>query len=400
MQPVRILTHTASSCIGQGLAAHYRALREGRSGLRANDYTRAPLATFIGRVDGLEQAALPATWEAWDCRNNRLAWLALQQDGLFDAARALCARVPAHRLGVALGTSTASIAETEAAYLALDGRGLFPAEARNRKVHHPHSLAAFVQEATGWYGPVLTVSTACSSGAKAWAAAARWLQQGLCDAVLVGGCDTLCGSTLHGFASLELTSAQPCRPFDRGRDGISIGEAAAFAILVRDDLDGAGGSGTPLYLAGYGESADAHHMSAPHPHGKGARLAITAALRRAGLAPADIDYINLHGTATRLNDQVEAALVADMFPAGTRASSTKGWTGHTLGAAGALEATLSLLALEHGFMPGTLNCREPDPACGPQLLLEGGERAIRTALSSSFGFGGSNASLVFCRGAT
>src|SRR5690606_25611536 len=251
----------------------------------------------------------------------------------------LRARVPAHRLGVALGTSTASIAETEAAYLALDGRGLVPAQAHERKVHDPQALAAVgpaatgrywpgptvakacssgakawaaavVQEATGWYGPVLTVSTACSSGAKAWAAAARWLQQGLCDAVLVGGCDTLCGSTLHGFASLELTSAQPCRPFDRGRDGISIGEAAAFAILVRDDLDGAGGSGTPLYLAGYGESSDAHHMSAPHPHGKGARLAITAALRRAGLAPADIDYINLHGTATRLNDQVEAALVA------------------------------------------------------------------------------------------
>lgn len=399
MTPLKVLTHTATSCLGQGRDAHYRALTEGRSGLRENDFTRAPLATCIGRVDGLESAALPPRWIDWDCRNNRLAWLALNQDGLLEILRDLRGRLPAHRLGIALGTSTSSIGDTEQAYLELDGRGRFPDTTRSRQIHQPHSLSAFVQRATGWDGPVMTISTACSSGAKAWAAAARWIEQDLCDAVLVGGCDTLCGSTLHGFASLELTSPRPCRPFDQRRDGISIGEAAAFAILVRDTVE-RGNDGAPdLRLAGHGESADAHHMSAPHPEGAGARRAIEAALQRAGLSVADIDYINLHGTASRLNDQVEATLVSGWFPATTAASSTKGWTGHTLGAAGAIEATLCLLALEHGYLPATLNCEEPDPACGPQFLREGRHAAIRTALSNSFGFGGNNASLVFQRNA-
>lgn len=398
--PLEVLAHSATSCLGLGRDAHYRALVEARSGLRANEFTRTPLATSIGRVDGLEDSPLPAAWLDWDCRNNRLAWLALNQDGLLDAIQALSARFPAHRLGVALGTSTASIGETEDAYLALDADGNIATSSKNLKIHQPHSLSAFVQFATGWHGPVLTVSTACSSGAKAWAVAARWLAQDLCDAVLVGGCDTLCGSTLHGFASLELTSAQPCRPFDRDRDGISIGEAAAFAIVARErvDIGGVGGVGaTGLRLAGYGESADAHHMSAPHPEGEGARRAIDAALQRASVSASDIDYINLHGTASRLNDQVEASLIARMFPPQVRISSTKGWTGHTLGAAGAIEATICLLALEHGFMPGTLNCVNPDPACGEQLLQRGVHRRVARALSNSFGFGGNNASLLFER---
>lgn len=397
MARFKVLTHSATSCLGRGRAAHYRALVEARSGLRDNDFTHAPLVTSIGRVDGLEDLPVPARWADWDCRNNRLAWLALDQDGLPGLIESLRARLPAHRLGIALGTSTASIGETEQAYRQLDADGRFPDSVKHRQIHQPHSLAAFVQAATGWNGPVLTVSTACSSGAKAWAVAARWLSQNLCDAVLVGGCDTLCGSTLHGFASLELTSTRPCRPFDSERDGISIGEAGAFAILARDDFDLVEADAPGLALAGYGESADAHHMSAPHPEGEGARLAIDAALRRAALRADEIDYINLHGTASRLNDQVEATLVSRLFPAHVRASSTKGWTGHTLGAAGAIEATICLLALEHGFMPGTLNCADPDPACGPQFLREGAHRPIRAALSNSFGFGGNNASLLFQR---
>jgi 3-oxoacyl-[acyl-carrier-protein] synthase-1 len=395
LQPCRIHLHTATSCLGSGRRPHHEALVARRSGLRANDFTAAPLATFIGRVDGLETMPLPDEWSDWDCRNNRLAWHALRQDGLLDALLELRARHPAERLGIAMGTSTASIGESERAYRELDAEGRFPEPLRRSMIHQPHSLGGFLQTAIDWRGPCLTVSTACSSSAKAYATAARWLQQGVCDAVLVGGCDTLCGSTLHGFASLELTSAQPCRPFDSARDGISIGEAAAFAILVRADRDD---TRDAYYLLGYGESSDAHHMSAPHPEGAGARLAIDAALRRAGLAPADVDYINLHGTASRLNDLVEATLVDAIFPDTTLASSTKGWTGHTLGAAGALEATFSLLAIEHSLAPGTLNCTDLDAACGRQLLLGNTAFAIRVALSNSFGFGGTNASLVLGRG--
>lgn len=394
MLPCRILAHTATSAVGAGLSAHREALVQRRSGLRVNDLVPEGPSTWIGRVDGLEEAPVPAGLDTWDCRNNRLAWRALEQDGLLDVLGTLRQNTAPHRLGIAVGTSTASIAETEYGYRHLDKTGAFPPSVARSNIHTMHSLAGFLRQALDWHGPNLTVSTACSSGAKAWAVGARWLQQGLCDAVLVGGCDSLCLSTLYGFASLELTSTQPCRPFDSERDGISIGEAAAFAVLARAEENDPADS---LHLVGYGESADAHHMSAPHPQGAGARLAIEAALQRAGLTAQAIDYINLHGTASRLNDQVEATLIASLFPVDTPASSTKGWTGHALGAAGALEASLSLLALSHDLMPGTLNCAQPDPACGPQIRTDNSQRALTHVLSNSFGFGGSNASLVLRR---
>jgi 3-oxoacyl-[acyl-carrier-protein] synthase-1 len=216
------------------------------------------------------------------------------------------------------------------------------------------------------------------------------MRLGLADAAVVGGVDTLCGSVLFGFNSLELVSPEPCRPFDRARRGISIGEAGGFALLERD------GDGGP-WLLGYGESSDAHHMSSPHPEGLGARLAIQHALERAGLAPDAIDYINLHGTASQRNDEVEARLVSAMFPARTLASSTKGWTGHTLGAAGIVEAAITALAMETGVVPGTLNARELDPVCGPQIRIDNAAAEVQYALSNSFGFGGSNCSLLFGR---
>jgi len=207
---------------------------------------------------------------------------------------------------------------------------------------------------------------------------------------VVGGVDTLCGSVLFGFSSLELVSPEPCRPFDVARRGISIGEAGGFALLERDGKAGP-------WLLGYGESSDAHHMSSPHPQGLGARLAIEAALGSAGLAPDDVDYINLHGTASQKNDEVEARVIAELFPATTRASSTKGWTGHTLGAAGIVEAVISFIALEEGLAPGTLNASTLDPACGPQVRLATERAPVRVALSNSFGFGGSNCTLLFGR---
>ncbi len=295
-----------------------------------------------------------------------------------------------------LGTSTSSIGATEDAYRALDGDGRFPPDNRNPLVHTPHSLTRFVQEALALEGPSVTVSTACSSSAKVFAAAERMLRLGLADAAIVGGVDTLCGSVLFGFNALQLVSPDPCRPFDAGRNGISIGEAAGFALLERA---AAARAGDGLALLGYGESSDAHHMSTPHPEGLGAERALDDALARAGVDASEIDHINLHGTASHKNDEVEAALVARRFPARTHAVSTKGFTGHTLGAAGIVEAAASLLAIEHGFLPGMAGTRTLDPACGPQIRIEPARGEVRLALSNSFGFGGNNCVLVLGRSA-
>src|SRR6185503_5665665 len=230
-----------------------------------------------------------------------------------------------------------------------------------------------------------------SSSAKVFATAERMLRLGIVDAALVGGVDTLCGSVLFGFNALQLVSPEPCRPFDAERCGISIGEAAGFALLERDDR----GDGASPRLLGYGESSDAHLMSTPHPDGLGAERALDDALARAGIDAGAVDHINLHGTASAKNDEVEAALVARRFPATTHASSTKGITGHTLGAAGIVEAAASLLAIEHGLRPGTTNTRVLDPACGPQVRIATEHAPVRVALSNSFGFGGNNCVLVF-----
>jgi 3-oxoacyl-[acyl-carrier-protein] synthase-1 len=385
--PLAITAYTVSSALGHGRDAHLAALRLRRSGLRPNDFTETPLATWIGRVEDLETSPLPDQYATWDCRNNRLAWLALQQDGFLDAIAAARARYGPSRVALLLGTSTSSIGATEEAYRHLTPDGRFPAHLRQPIIHTAHSLGSFVQHALGLTGVCATVATACSSSAKVFAQAERMLRCGVADAAVVGGVDTLCGSVLFGFHSLELVSAEPCRPFDVDRRGISIGECGGFALLERD--------GPGPWLLGYGESSDAHHMTSPHPEAVGARLAIEDALARSGLAPADIGYINLHGTASARNDEVEARVIADLFPATTRASSTKGWTGHTLGAAGFLEAAISLLAIGDGLAPGNLNATRLDPLCGPQILIDNAPLARPLALSQSFGFGGSNCVLAF-----
>lgn len=391
MSPFSISAYTACSALGCGIEPHRAALVNRASGLRVNDFTSEPLATWIGRVDGLEEASLPAQLAGWDCRNNRLAWLALQADGFLDAAMRARSQYGPDRVALLLGTSTSSIGASEEAYRNLTADGLFPESLRRPIIHTPHSLADFVQAALGLTGVVATVATACSSSAKVFAQAVRLIGCGLADAAIVGGVDTLCGSVLFGFNSLELVSPDPCRPFDVRRRGISIGEAGGFALLERD-------TGRPPWLLGYGESSDAHHMSSPHPDGLGARIAILAALAQAGLQPEQIDYVNLHGTASQRNDEVEACLVTDMFPGTTRASSTKGWTGHALGAAGIVEVVITLLAMDGGFAPGTINSTHLDAACGPQFLLDNEQRKIDFALSQSFGFGGSNCVLAFGSG--
>jgi len=395
ISPLQISAFTATSAVGVGKEPLADALAHSRSGLRANDFGDAPLPTWIGRVDGLEDVRLPEALASWDCRNNRLAWLGLHADGFPEAVAAAREKYGPSRIALILGTSTSSIGETELAYTQLDAEGLFPENQRRAAVHTPHSLAMFVQQVLGLTGPSETISTACSSSAKVFASAERLIRLGLADAAVVGGVDTLCGSVLFGFNSLELVSNEPCRPFDAGRKGISLGEAAGFALVERVQDD----AGAPLRLLGYGEASDAHHMSTPHPEGLGAERALDEALARAGLAPDAIDYINMHGTASQKNDEVEGALVARRFPAHTHASSTKGFMGHTLGAAGIVESVISLLAIERGLMPGTVNTNELDAGFGPQIRLQPAHGEVRYALTNSFGFGGNNCSLVFGKAA-
>lgn len=397
MIPVAITAFTATTAVGRGNAALSLALREHRSGLAPDDYaepaTGVALPTWIGRVREVDHAPLPEPWGSIDCRNHRLAWLALQTDGFLDTARAAVARHGASRVAVLLGTSTSTIEASEAAYREFARTEVAPPTLKRTDLHHLHATTAFVRDAIGAAGPCSTISTACSSSAKVFAQAARMLATGLVDAAIVVGVDSLAASTLFGFRALGLVSSSACRPFDIRRDGISIGEAAGYALLER-----AGDAGGPL-LIGYGESSDAHHMSSPHPEGRGARLAIDAALERSGLTVAAVDYINLHGTATPKNDAVEAALIAAMFPPTLAAGSTKDLTGHTLGAAGIVEAVITLLAMRDGHAPGMARDAERDPVCGSQIRVGPTDGPIGIGLSNAFAFGGNNCVLAFARDA-
>jgi 3-oxoacyl-[acyl-carrier-protein] synthase-1 len=258
--------------------------------------------------------------------------------------------------------------------------------------HNAFSVADYVRRRCGLQGPAVALSSACASSAKAFGTAHRMIEANLIDAAVVGGTDSLCLTTLYGFNSLQLCSKAPCRPFDVARDGISIGEAAAFALLERvpESLDR-----DAVLLLGVGESSDAYHMSAPHPDGAGARRAMQEALAAASLDPAEIDYINLHGTGTPSNDRSESQAVTSVFGATTPCSSTKGATGHTLGAAGALEAVISALAIRNGIMPGGVHSTHIDPTLTAHYIRENKRAPVTRVLSNSFGFGGTNCSLIF-----
>lgn len=393
MTPLQISAYTVTSAAGRGIAATLAALRDERSGLRACDYEDADLPTWIGRVDGIEQAPLPDALAEFECRNNRLAHLALCQDGFTDAVAAARARYGADRIGVFLGTSTSGVRHTELAYRERDhARNELPASFRFRHTQNIFSVGDFTRRFLELRGPATVISTACSSSAKVFAAAWRYIQAGLCDAAVVGGVDSLCLTTLYGFNSLQLVSPSPCRPWDVQRDGINIGEAGGFALLEAPQP-----GASKVQLVGYGESSDAYHMSTPHPEGAGALLAMRGALQRAQLAPQDIDYINLHGTATASNDAAEDRAVSEVFGTQTPCSSTKGWTGHTLGAAGILESAVCFIALENGLLPATLNLQHRDPALHANVLDAAIQGDVRYAMTNSFGFGGTNCSLIFAR---
>jgi 3-oxoacyl-[acyl-carrier-protein] synthase I len=388
LSSLAITAFAMANALGHGSAATRQALLGRRSGLRRNDLPSVDLETWIGRVEGLEERPVDAPLAAFDCRNNRLAQLALRQDDFETALARARARYGAHRVAVVIGTSTSGIHETELAYAARDPiSGALPPTFQYAQTHNVHSAAQFVQSYLALDGPSLAISTACSSSAKVFSSAYRLIAAGYADAAVVGGVDSLCYTTLYGFNALELLSRDACRPCDVERNGISIGEAAGYVLLERGEA--------AFTLAGYGESSDAHHMSTPHPEGEGAYAAMREALDRAGIEASAVGYVNMHGTATRANDRAEDHALFTLFGDSVPCSSTKGWTGHTLGAAGITEAIISLMCLEQDYVPGSLNTRRLDPELRSRIAVESEPRKLRYVLSNSFGFGGNNCSLLF-----
>lgn len=298
--------------------------------------------------------------------------------------------IGAARIAVVVGTSTSGVGEGGDGFRHYVEHGEWP-DGYRFSGQELGDVAAHVAERAGARGPVLGISTACTSGAKALASAARLIRAGLCDLAIAGGVDSLCDLTLNGFAALESLSEGVCNPFSVNRRGINLGEGGALFVLSSNP--------SAIRLAGWGESADAYHISAPDPEGKGAEAAMLQALRRAGCQAGDIGYLNLHGTATKLNDSMEARAVSGVLGLETPCSSTKPMTGHMLGAAGACEAAFTLLALKAGRLPAHLWDGEHDPEIPLIRLVEaaGEPTDARRAMSCSYAFGGNNIALVLER---
>lgn len=390
MKPLAVTSFTCVTALGAGRTAHVEAIISERGGLLPYIVPGTSIETYVGRVEGLEKLIISGELALYDCRNNRLAEKTLQCDGFVaDAIRAV-ERYGESRVGVVLGTSTSGIAESEKAFSHFNRQGCLPGNYDYRHTHELNSLSEYVRRRIGANGPSYVVSTACSSSAKCFVDAFQLIEAEVCDAVVVGGVDSLCLTTLLGFNSLQLLSSSACRPNDVNRDGISIGEAGGLVLLER-----ANSNDFQLYLLGYGESSDAYHIATPHPEGRGKRIAMQEAIRRADISASQIDYLNLHGTGTLTNDIVEGRSVFEEFGMETSCSSTKGWTGHALGAAGIVEAVICLLALREGFIPGNLNLEKKDPEIPIHIQVHSERGVIRCALSNNFGFGGNNCSLIF-----
>lgn len=341
---------------------------------------------------GMVNRALPPVSldnPCWHSRNNQFAEFAYQQ--IQAAVAEKIHQYGAQRVGVVIGSSTSGISDAETAIAEYQRAGKLP-DNYHYSIQEMGNCAAFIAALAGAKGPVYAVSTACSSGAKALVSAQRLINAGLCDVVIAGGVDTLCQLTVQGFSALEAVSHQVCNPFSRNRDGINIGEAAALFVVSAEPAG--------VRLAGAGESSDAYHISAPEPEGLGAEACMRAALKDAQITAGQIDYINLHGTATQLNDEMESRAVFRVFGGEVPASSTKPVTGHTLGAAGAIEAAIGWVTLtgQHG-LPRHCWDGQVDPSLPPLNLVDGNmpPRAIRRLLSNSFAFGGNNIALVLER---
>ncbi len=390
--PVAIVGWQCVTSAGWGNQALKIALRDNTPCLAPIRLFQLPFDTLVGEYAG----ALPdirSELSAYACRNARLALLAVNAGQFRAQVGHLSDRYGSERIGLVLGTSTSGIYDSERAYAHFITHGRMPEEFDFLHQHAIQATAQFLALELGLKGPVYAISTACSSSAKAFGSGQRLIQAGVCDAVLVAGVDTLCRLTLQGFHSLELVSPGPCKPMDAGRQGINIGEAAALLLLERSHPD----NRRFPHLLAVGESSDAHHMSAPEPRGRGAEEAMRSALTLAGLSAAEIGYVNLHATATPLNDLSEARAVASVVGSDTPCSGVKGIFGHTLGASGALEAIVTLESLRAGQLPGTCGLQRLDPSCPINVIQDPEPTEARLALCNAFGFGGSNASVLLAR---
>jgi 3-oxoacyl-[acyl-carrier-protein] synthase I len=366
-----------------------RLLAGDRSGLKATD--TFGITSIVGEcTDELPEIA--QRYSIYLCRNNQLLLAALNQ--ISGTVQLMIHKFGASRVGVVLGTSTSGVRSTELALAYQAEHGALP-EQFHYKQQQMGAGADFLSAYLGLTGPAYTISTACSSSGKAFASARRLINLDICDAVIVGGADSLCGLTINGFAALESLSKIYCKPFGKNRDGINIGEAASLFVLSKEP--------GPVQLLGIGASSDAYHFSAPDPAGTAVITAMQKALDDAGKQPEDVDYLNLHGTATVLNDAMESKAVNALFGNQTAASSSKGMTGHTLGAAAALELGFCWMLLtenENGYLIPNINDDEPDDSLPPLHLVKKSERLgrkLQLCQSNSFAFGGNNVSIVIAK---
>ncbi len=390
LSPVAVTAYQCVSAAGDDVDALYNSLIANNSCLKPLRLFDIPFETVVGEVTSALPNIRPSL-KPYDSRNARLALKALNQDPFRADLEKAIARHGTLRVGLVLGTSTSGIYDSENAYAHFLSDGSMPSDFHFLQIQTAQATAEFLQRELALQGPCYAISTACSSSAKALGAAQRLIAADFCDAVLVAGVDSLCRLTLRGFHSLQLVASQACRPMDTNRQGINIGEGAALLLLERLSAENAN---RPRLLS-VGESSDAHHMSAPHPEGAGAALAMAHALQLAGRNVSEVGYINLHATASVLNDLSESKAITSLFPNPPPCSGVKGLFGHTLGAAGAVETVVSLLALERGFLPGTCGLGQADPQCPcPVMVAPRLECAAKLVLSNAFGFGGNNASVL------
>lgn len=385
--PLPLTAFALTSGLGNSTGDALAALRQGERGLRAPPID-VPFKTVTGTIP-FELAPLPPKYAHMESRSARLALHAYEQ--ITDSVDNALARWGAKRVALILGTSTGGIDRTEYAHEAWwnsgQGDAPLPPDYRYETQHPFNAFCDLLALRSGILGPRYVVSTACSSSAKVFASARRLIELDVVDAVLVGGVDALCHTTIRGFHGLGVMADRPCAPFGKDRPGMNVGEAAAFLMLERD--------GDALaVLRGVGESSDAYHMSSPQPEGLGATEAMKAALLEADVKATEVDYINAHGTGTRHNDAAESMALNRLFGSKTPVVSTKAYTGHTLGACGAAEAILSILSMQHGFIPAALGSNPVDDGIDLYLPQTYEERPVRFVLSNAFAFGGNNCSVL------
>lgn len=391
IEPSYVTAYTLSSALGVGNEAHINSLRKEAGGLSEMELGFDFGSTWYGHVDRSQLDKVSGELACYDNACSRLIQTALNQDDFITSVERVKERYGSHRVACFMGTIVSGVVDLEENYLS--GRERYQKTGHPISIRYGYSMDALVQftrKYLGVQGAYATIGTACSSSAKVFATASRYLQAGLCDAAIVAGAESFNQTLIHGFRSFNVLASEPCKPWGIDRTGINVGAAAGFALLEREP-----NHGEDILLCGYGESADAYHMTAPHPEGEGIEKSMLDALGSAGLEPKDIDYINVHGSGTPLNDGIEDAAIARIFGKNTLCSSTKGWTGHTQGAAGITEAIILMLSIQESLAPATLNTQILDPDLVCNISLENVKQDIQFGLTNSMGFGGSNATLIF-----